>query len=56
MLDLNGTLYTIEGCRTYRKTLHEREKEKTESDKKKMRIRSRQQRVCKQITTTIECH
>lgn len=35
----------IEGCRTYRKTLHEREKEKTEVDRKKMRIRSRQQRV-----------
>ena len=42
---LSITFYK-DGCRIYRKTLHEADKEKTASQKKKMRIRSRQQRVC----------
>lgn len=37
--------YNTEGCRIYRKTLHEKEKSKSDADKKRMRVRSRQQRV-----------
>lgn len=35
----------VEGCRIYRKTLHEKEKEKSDDKRKRMRLRSRQQRV-----------
>ena len=39
-------IFIAEGCRIYRKTLHEKDKSKSTQERKKMRVRSRQQRVC----------
>lgn len=35
----------LDGCRIYRKTLHERERDKSDAERKRVRVRSRQQRV-----------
>ena len=35
----------VEGCRIYRKTLHEKDRDRSSAEKQRIRLRARQQRV-----------